>query len=133
MACRYRSALLWGDSMLTNADCTLYRYNTKTQGYDRYVIPSVYWHENRGGNVLKSGLQNIHGVTVFIYEDCILPANPTKDMLVKGVCNFEFDNSSQKTVAESFEKFKKKFSFVTVMSVDDCTFGSLKHWEVTAK
>ncbi len=119
--------------MLTNADCTLYRYNAKTQGYDRCLIPDVYWHENRGGNVLKSGLQSIHGVTVFIYEGCILPATPTKDMLVKGVCSFEFDNTSQKTVAESFEKFKKKCSFVTVMSVDDCTFGSLKHWEVTAK
>ncbi len=119
--------------MMTNADCTLYRYNAKTKGYDRYVIPSVYWHENRGGNVLKSGLQSIHGVTVFIYNGCNLPLTPAKDMLVKGVCNFEFNNSSQKNVAESFEKFKKECAFVTVMSIDDCTFGSLKHWEVTAK
>lgn len=119
--------------MLTNADCTLYRYNAETQGYDRCLIPDVYWHENRGGNVLKSGLQSIHGVTVFIYKGCTLPTTPTKDMLVKGVCDFVFDNSSQKTVAESFGKFRSQISFVTVMSVDDCTFGSLKHWEVTAK
>ncbi len=118
---------------MKNADCTLYRYNAKTQGYDRYFIPGVYWHENRGGNVLKSGLQSIHGVTVYVYKDCTLSATPTKDLLVKGVCHFEFDNSSQKTVAESFEIFKKNYSFVTVMSVDDCTFGSLKHWEITAK
>ena len=83
--------------------------------------------------MLKSGLQSIHGVTAFIYKGGALPTTPTKDMLVKGVCNFEFDNSSQKAVADSFEKFKKKHSFVTVMSVDDCTFGSLKHWEVSAK
>ena len=119
--------------MLTNADCTLYRYNAKTQGYDRCFISDVYWHENRGGNVLKSGLQSIHGVTVFIYEGCTLPATPTKDMLVKGECLFEFDNSSQKTISESFTKFKGEHTFVTVMSIDDCSFGNLQHWEITAK
>lgn len=119
--------------MLTNADCTLYRYNKTTGGYERYFIPSVYWHENKGGNTLKSGLQTVHSTTVFIYDGCNLPETPTKDLLIRGNCPFEFDNTSEKTVSESFTEFKKEYNFVTVMSVDNCNHGSLKHWEITAK
>ena len=133
MALSLGSALLRGEIMMVNADCTLYRYNDKTEGYDRFFIPSVYWHENKGGNTLKSGLQTVHGTTVFIYDSAFLPETPTKDILVKGNCGFKFDNTSQKTVSESFSDFRKKYSFVTVMSVDDCNFGGLPHWEITAK
>ena len=118
---------------MTNADCTLYRYNDVTQGYDRYFIPSVYWRESKGGNTLKSGLQSVHSTTVYIYDGCTLPGTPTKDMLVKGDCPFRFDNSSPKSISESFSRFRKQHKFVTVMSVDDCNFGGLPHYEVTAK
>lgn len=119
--------------MMVNADCTLYRYNKKTEGYDRLFIPSVYWHEYKGGNTLKSGLQTVHSTTVFIYDSSILPETPTKDLLVKGDCPFIFDNTSEKSISESFSKFRKKYKFATVMSIDDCNFGSLPHYEITAK
>lgn len=133
MAQQYGSALLWGDTMLKNADCTLYRFNKDTEGYERFFIPSVYWHENKGGNILKSGLQTVHSTTVFIYDGNILPETPTKDLLVKGDCSFQFDNTTQKSISESFANFKKQYSFVTVMNVDDCNFGGLPHYEITAK
>ena len=119
--------------MMVNADCTLYRYNKDTGGYDRFLIPSVYWHESKGGNTLKSGLQTVHSTTVFIYASDTLPETPTKDILVKGSCPFHFDNTSEKSISESFSSFRKQHKFVTVMSVDDCNFGSLPHWEITAK
>lgn len=118
---------------MTNADCTLYRYNAETEGYDRVFIPSVYWHESKGGNTLKSGLQSVHSTTVYVYDKANLPLNPTKDLLVKGECSFTFDNTSPKSISDSFAKFKKQYKFVTVMSVDDCFYGGLPHCEITAK
>lgn len=118
---------------MTNADCTLYRYNAETEGYDRVFIPSVYWYESKGGNTLKSGLQSVHSTTVYVYDKAVLPLTPTKDMLVKGNCSFTFDNSSSETVSKSFAEFKKQYKFVTMMSADDCFFGGLPHCEITAK
>ena len=119
--------------MLVNADCTLYRYNKETEGYERHFIPSVYWHESRGGNTLKSGLQSVHSTTVYFYNSDILPETPTKDLLVKGNCSFQFDNTSPKSISESFASFRKENKFVTVMGVDDCNYGGLPHYEITAK
>lgn len=117
--------------MLINADCTLYRY--ENGGYNRYVINNVYWCESKAGNVLKSGLQTADSTSVYFYSDKIIPQTVTKDMLVKGVCNFEFDNSSQKSVSESMQSFRKAYNFVTVMSVDNCMYGGLPHIEVSAR
>jgi len=119
--------------MLKNADCTLYRYNKATQGYDRYFIQGVYWSENKAGNVLKSGLQSADSTTVYIYNDYVLPETPTKDMLVKGDCRFVFDNASPQTVSASMKEFSKLYCFVTVTSIDNCFFGSLPHFEISAK
>lgn len=118
---------------MINADCTLYRFNADTEGYDRVFIPSVYWHESKSGNALKSGLQSIHNTTVYLYDKANLPLNPTKDLLVKDNCPFVFDNSSPKSISESFAKFKKQYKFVTIMSVDECFYGGLPHCEITAK
>ena len=133
MAWKYRLAVLRGDNMLKNADCTLYRYNKITHGYERFFIRDVYWRENKAGNVLKSGLKNAYSTTVYIYRPCNLPETPTKDMLVKGCCPFEFDNTSQQTISESMKEFSRLYKFVTVMSIDNCFFGSLAHFEVSAE
>lgn len=118
---------------MTNADCTLYRYNKHTQGYDRFFIPSVYWHETRQGSVGKSGSDKQDSTTVYIFSRCILPENPEKDILVKGNCPFVFDNTDSKSISESFHKFRNQHRFVTVMKINDCFFGSLPHCEISAK
>lgn len=117
--------------MLTNADCTLYRF--ENSGFVRYVIKDIYWRENKAGNVLKSGLANADKATVYFYSDEVLPKTAAKDMLVKGICDFEFDNSTEKSISESFRKFRENFDFVTVMSVDNMMFGGLPHIEISCK
>lgn len=117
---------------MTNADCTLYIYSADTEGYDRFFIPSVYWHENKSGNVLKSGLQSVHSTTVFFFDGSHLPVNPGKDLIVKGNCPFAL-RGDQKTVSENLARAKRSYRFLTVMSVDDCYYGSLPHYEITAK
>ena len=118
--------------MMTNADCTLYKYR-KDGGFDRYFVGGVYWHENKAGNVLKSGLQTADSTTVYFYSDSFLPLSPTKDMLVKGDCPFVFDNSTEKTVSDSMKQFRSLYRFITVMSVDDYFFGGNAHFEVSGK
>lgn len=117
--------------MLTNADCTLYKF--ENGGYRRYEILNVYWNENRSGNVLKSGLQTVDSTSVYLYSDSVLPNANAKDMLVKGICDFEFDNTSQKTISESMNRFRSNYEFITVMSVDRMMFGGLPHIEISGK
>lgn len=124
---------MWGEKMLKNADCTLYRYDSSTQGYERFFIPDVYWQESKAGNILKSGLNNAYSTTIYIYSQCNLPKTPAKDMLVKGLCPFEFDNASQKTISESMKEFRSLYAFVTVESIDNCFYGSLPHFEISAQ
>ena len=119
--------------MMTNADFTLYLYDKATGGYTRYFISGVYWRENKAGNVLKSGLQTADSTTVYLYSDKVVPDSPTKDMLVKGKCDFVFDNTSPQTISESKKRFDTEHSHVTVMSIDRYMFGGLPHIEVSAK
>ena len=90
--------------MLSNTVCTLYAYNKATGGFYRRVIPNVYWCENKAGNVLKSGLQTSNGTTIYFYDDKCMPLTVTKDMLVKGICPFEFNNTSPQTISERDRK-----------------------------
>lgn len=119
--------------MMVNADCTLYLFNKDTGGYIRHFIKDVYWNENKGGNVLKSGLTSADSVAVYLYSDLVVPENPTKDMIVKGNCSFEFDNTGEKTISDSMKEFKKEYSFHTIMSCDNKMFGGLPHIELSAK
>jgi hypothetical protein len=117
--------------MMVNADCTLYRYENGS--FVRYVLPKVYWRENKAGNVLRSGLATADKVTVYLYDDTVLPTTPTKDLLVKGVCSFDFDNTSAQTISQSMKTFTAQYSPVTVMSVDNMMFGGLPHIEISAR
>lgn len=119
--------------MLTNADCTLYRYNATSGGYDRFYFSECYWSENEGAAVRKLGMQHQTSVTVFLYDDTNPPQNPTKDMMVKGNCPFTFTNTTPATVSASLKAFIAAYKVRTVMAVDNRMFGGLPHIEVTLK
>ena len=119
--------------MLINADCTLYAYDKVTGGFIRRFISSVYWRESKAGNVLKSGLTTADSTTVYFYSDDVVPQSVSEDMLVKGKCMFEFDNTSPQSISESMKAFRETYSFVTVMSIDNYMFGGNPHIEVSAK
>lgn len=118
--------------MLTNADCTVYTH--RDVGYDRHVVKDVYWLDNRGRTITKNGIQSSDSVTVYMYSDTAVPKNAGKDLLVKGISGFEFDNSTQQSVSESLKEFRKKHpDFVTVTAISDYRFGSLPHIEISAR
>ena len=100
---------------------------------------------------MKSGLQNADSVTVYIPLDSLvitpssslLPANdvlivpkkPSQDLIVKGYCDFEFNNTDQKTVSESMKEFNKSFSYNTIMTIDIKDYGAkrLQHIKISGK
>lgn len=114
--------------MLKNADCTVYEKDS----FVRHVIENVYWNDSRGQTVTKNGIQISDSVLVYIYDDDYLPKSG--DIIVKGIVNFEFDSSSQKSVSDSMKIFREQFpGFAVVKNVNDCRYGGLPHIEVTAK
>ena len=122
--------------MLAQASCTLYKFNGI--GYDRYYISSCHWQENRASNIIKSGLQSADSVTVYIQKEdlTVAPETASFDMIIKGQCDFEFDNTSQQSVSESMKEFRKQYpQFVTVSSIDNKLYGlkELQHIKISAR
>lgn len=114
--------------MLKNADCTVYEKDS----FVRHTIKGVFWSDNRGQTVTKNSVQVSDSVLVYIYSgDYVLKAG---DIIVKGIVDFEFDSSSQKSVSDSMKLFREQFpDFAVVKNVNDCRYGGLPHIEVTAK
>lgn len=139
--------------MRCESSLTLFKFNGT--GFDRFYIPSCHWQENKARNVLKSGIQNADSVTVYIPADCMViapsdncypadyifsgaekvPNKAAQDIIVKGECNFTFDNTNQQSVSESLRKLAKNNRYFTVMSVDCKLYGSrcLQHIKISAR
>ena len=118
--------------MLTNTGCTLYQ--ASGIGYDRVYIPAVFWMESRGAALMKGANVEDVGITVYIPEEYAdsAPKTPMKDMIVKGECKIEFDNTSEKTVSESMRDLRNYLPAV-VKAVDNKLYGTaLRHIKGTA-
>ena len=105
--------------------------------------------------MLKSGMQNADGIAIYIPSnalvlapnDFLFPSNglfpnadisplcPSQDIIVKGECNFIFDNSSDRSVSESLKSLRDKYEIHTVMSIDRLLYGpaDLQHIKVSAR
>lgn len=121
--------------MLTESSCTLYL--RKGEGFERCVVPACHWQESLASNVLKSGLQDANGITVYVFEkdlDGDLRA-AAQDLIVKGECDFTFDNSTPQKASESLRELNSRFEAHTVMSVDRLLYGSeeLRHYKISAR
>lgn len=81
----------------------------------------------------KSGLSAIDTVTLYLYSDAVVPKHPTKDLVLKGECSFEFDNGSDASISASFKEFKHTNKPKTVMECHNLMFGGLPHIEISAR
>ena len=124
--------------MITNADITYYSCD-KNGKFTRYEIHGVHWEETKQANVLKSGMTTIEGVKVFIPAEHLpdgLKFNAGKDIVVKGITDFEFDNTSQQTISASLKTLKEQNDKVlTVSIVDEKMYGSpwMRHVQLGCK
>lgn len=122
--------------MFTNGDITLYKLVNGS--YARETIEGVYMEDRKTANVIKSGLTNADSLFVCIPKGSLsgkLSLTVGKDLVVKGKCTFEFDNTSQITQSTSLKELKGLYTVYTVSDIADRTYGSevLQHWELSCK
>ncbi len=130
--------------MYTNTDVTLYHGDSST-GYARHPITGVssvygaFWDDVKQSNIIKSGMSTVDSVAVFIpignMPAGVTEFNTGKDLLVRSIIEFAFDNTSQATISASMKTLQASNRVVTVSVVDDKRFGSpdMQHWELSCK
>ena len=126
--------------MFTNSNITLYLCTKegKLEKFTRRVVKNVYWEDVEHSTFLKTGQRGSCTALVMLPFSSIGKAiNLTKgkDLIVKGVIDFEFDNTSQVTIAEGIAKLKTNHKALTLVSVDERLYGSksVQHYELTGK
>lgn len=121
--------------MFTNADCTIY-FNRDGK-YIRQAVQDVFWSDSKQANVLKSGLTAADSVKVMIpvssADNLVFTAG--KDIILKGIIELEFDNTSSQTISTSRKDLDALGTAYTVSSADDKRYGSenLQHWDLSCK
>lgn len=107
-------------------DCTVYNKildkTTRSYEYTRTNIPGVFFDENQGINVQKSGTDSANSVLVVIPD--ITVAIHKGDYIIKGNIQDNF------TILADLQS---KYNVYVVTSVDLKDFGNLQHIEVGAK
>ena len=126
--------------MFTNSNITLYLCTKegKLEKFTRRVVKNVYWEDVDNATFLKKGQRGSCTALVILPFSSVGKAiNLTKgkDLIVKGVIDFEFDNTSQATIAEGIAKLKTNYKALTLVSVDERLYGSksVQHYELTGK
>lgn len=139
--------------MLTESGCTLYLRNG--EGFDRYVVPACHWQESAPASVDKSGMQDGGAIVAYIPKTAMVlfpdgrlypssklfpsmdisPKKPAQDMIVKGECDFIFDNSTPQAASESLREMNTLYNVHTVMRVDRRLYGSeeLQHYKLSVR
>lgn len=121
--------------MYTNADCTIYKYSPT--GYNRIQIHDIFWSDVKQKNVLKSGLTSADSIRLIIPISSVnnLTFTPQKDIVVKGLPDFEIDNTSAKTISDGLTHITNVLDGHSVSSVADNRYGSpaMQHYDLSLK
>lgn len=120
--------------MLTTAQCTIYHY--VGNNYTRYTA-QCHWQDTQADTVSKTGQINTGSVAVYVpLTISKLPTlYPTKDLIIKGVVDFDFDATTEAELSVQLKNLKAKYNVKTIMSVDIRGYGStlIAHYKITAK
>lgn len=126
--------------MFTNSDVTLYlcEREGKLDKFKRQVVRNVYWEDVDNATFLKTGQRGSCTALVMIplsSLDGAVNFTKGKDLMIRGVIDFEFDNTSQATIAEGIAKLKTNYKTLTLVSIDERLYGSksVQHYELSGK
>lgn len=122
--------------MITNSDMTLYSWSAL--GYTRKPINDVFWQESKQSNIEKTGLASADSVKIFIPAKSVtetLSFTTSRDLAVKNIITFEFDNTSDATKAASFKVLKATNKVYEVTVADSKLYGDpeLQHYQLSCK
>jgi hypothetical protein len=139
--------------------CTIYRLRNIGYGYERCLISSCHWQEIKSATVNKSGLENADIIVAYIpYDSTVVQftsddkskettiqglypiidvdhSKASQDIIVKGPCDFIFDNSSEKSASDSYKRFIDIYETHTVKNIERFFYGpqDLWHIKITAR
>lgn len=126
--------------MYTNSDITLYLCNKegKLEKFTRQIVKNVYWEDVEYSTFIKTGQRGNCTALVIVPLSSIGKAinfTKGKDLIGKGIINFDIDNTSQATISEGIAKLKTNHKALTLVSVDERLYGSksVQHYELTCK
>ena len=119
--------------MICTAECTFFIACEK--GFERRFVPDCHWVEHLSSDVVKTGQTHHNSVTVYIPDKhkTLCPINTDKDIVVKGNCDFVFDNTDEESVSKSMRAFRKQYEFFTVKEIGHKSYGNrTSHIKVVA-
>lgn len=122
--------------MYTNTDITIYA--DTENGYERKYIYGVFWEGEKASNLLKSGMTVSDAVTLYIPKSSIpdgFKVREGKDLIVKGICPLEFNNTDGETISKSLKNLRKDYRVIAVSVVDEKYYGSetMQHIQLSCK
>jgi hypothetical protein len=114
--------------MYTNADITIYLYDGGK--YTRTPVEKVFWSDTKQSNIKETGLTNADSVKIMIPISSAnnLEFTTSKDLVVKGIIDYEVDSTSQQTISNSLATLNKTYDVHTITSADDKRYGSSNMW-----
>ena len=150
--------------MYTNADATLFNYfkdkETGKVTYRKTYLRGVFWDDVKQSNVIKSGLATIESVLICVpfsvnadnkvyqspkeyqklsdeeKDNAFTFVANSQDIIIKGIVDYEIDNTSSKTISEDLMYLRNNYdSVMTISVVDEKSYGSevMRHWELGGK
>lgn len=143
--------------MFTNTGCTIFLYSkdglsptealspgnnalpsSRYGSWKRIVMPKVYWESVEHASFTKNGQRGACSALVVIPAADLqehLHFTHGKDLIIKGIVDFEVDCSSEKTISESLASLKAEHDCLIVSSVDERLYGSqsVRHYELACK
>lgn len=121
--------------MYTNADCTIYQYSST--GYTRLPVHNVFWSDSKQSNILKSGMTNVDSVKLMIPVSSAnnLKLILQKDIVIKGISDFEVDNTDAKTISEGLSYITNTLGGHSISTIADKRYGSpeMHHYDLSLK
>lgn len=129
--------------MHTNTDITIYRHEKSGVIIRMPVVgkngkKGALWDEVKQSNILKSGLANADTIKIMI-PAANLPENTSfslaKDMVVRGIIDFEIDNTTETTRSASVKALKADHVVYGINSADAKLYGSpgMQYYQLSCK
>ncbi|HHV09976.1 MAG TPA: hypothetical protein GXX75_06840 [Clostridiales bacterium] len=129
--------------MYTNTDITLYLYD-KSGNVTRLPVSGkdgkkgAFWDEVKQANILKSGLTNADTIKIMVPVANLpegISFTAAKDMVVKDVIGFEFDNTSEASRSASLKALKAANAVYGINAADAKLYGSpgMRYYQLSCK
>lgn len=92
---------------MMNKTITLYHFENGK--FIKSIIENCFYYDSKSASLSKTGMMNTDTFKVIISTNQDIKIKEGKDIVVKGICDFEFNNESEKTQSESLREFNSKY------------------------